>query len=615
MRIFALRALIYALFLSSCLPGFSQTNNFFQFIQKQSERHYTKVPHEVLAVYYVWYGYGVPGDEGWKNANTNKHEIANTARYPLKGPYKSQDTAVIDWHIDQAKAHGVTCFVVSWYGLAAQWHDKAFQLLLERAEKKDFKVAIYWETHRDLAQYMLQFTLDDLSTVVGKYGRSKAYLKLDGKPVILAYGRVVEQTPVSMWPEISKKVRARAGDFVLLLDGYQNSYAYVCDGLHTYECPGLSTEVASNLRLENLAELRAGMAHHLAQGAKIARQQNRIFCATVSPGGDARKAYKVKEYTDRLDGQTYRVLWEETLKANPDWIFITSWNEWPEGTEIEPSLELGDKYLKITAEYAKPFLKSAPVNVPPAAPFPKYISGSTREMNRIFSGRKAAVIMQHRMNDSEFWAAYCGATLQRFDWTNLVDAKVFNAKNFPILIHIGNDHYISSVKTTDDVTRALTRYLKEGGFLVSLPQTTWPLLYDMSRERKPIGITDRLGLGIDNGFEQPPAGVQFTFFANTHLLQGLPATAPFPSSGDLRWRPANRSRVPKYDNYFPLVQLKDAVGKSYGEAAVYIEHRTLPISPGKTIYVWMRTAEAVGEDKFYPALFDFISTKLQPLQK
>ena len=46
-------------------------------------------------------------------------------------------------------------------------------------------------------------------------------------------------------------------------------------------------------------------------------------------------------------GQTYRVLWEEAIKADPDWVLITSWNEWHEGSEIEPSWEDGDVYVKL----------------------------------------------------------------------------------------------------------------------------------------------------------------------------------------------------------------------------------------------------------------------------
>jgi hypothetical protein len=63
-----------------------------------------------------------------------------------------------------------------------------------------------------------------------------------------------------------------------------------------------------------------------------------------------------------------------------------------------------------------------------------------------------------------------------------------------------------------------------------------------------------------------------------------------------------------------MTQLWGDQNQFYGEAAVYIEHRSEPLWPGKSIYVWMRTAEAIGPDEFYPSLHEFISTKLKPVR-
>ncbi len=55
------------------------------------------------------------------------------------------------------------------------------------------------------------------------------------------------------------------------------------------------------------------------------------------------------------DGAYYRTRWEDALENNPDWIVITSWNEWAEGTEIEPSDVYPPSrfnYLAATKEYA-----------------------------------------------------------------------------------------------------------------------------------------------------------------------------------------------------------------------------------------------------------------------
>ena len=52
---------------------------------------------------------------------------------------------------------------------------------------------------------------------------------------------------------------------------------------------------------------------------------------------------------------TYDWTWETALQYNPDYILITSWNEFFEGTAIEPSQEYGDYYIRKTAEWAKKF--------------------------------------------------------------------------------------------------------------------------------------------------------------------------------------------------------------------------------------------------------------------
>jgi hypothetical protein len=47
-------ALVFSvILLCACLTGFSQTtNSFFQFVNAQSERHYTQVPHEAWPFFY-----------------------------------------------------------------------------------------------------------------------------------------------------------------------------------------------------------------------------------------------------------------------------------------------------------------------------------------------------------------------------------------------------------------------------------------------------------------------------------------------------------------------------------------------------------------------------------
>lgn len=613
--------LVFVALLTSCGTLFSQaTNSFYQFIQGQSERCYSNVPHEVLAFYYGWFGN--PRNPGWGKVDLAKHEIDNTARFPVKGAYSSHDPVVIEWQIDQAKAAGITGFVVSWWGRDDwdKWHDDSLAMLLKCAQRKDFKVSIYWERAPGDGQGQIDETIDDISYVLKKYGKTKAFLKVDGKPAIFAYNRVtLFAMPVSSWPAIIQRIREHAGDFVFfgdIGDDQQSPGSYLFDGLHSYGV-NLPDDLRKHLTVDKLGELHAFLANYDTQTVRIARQRDRISCLTVSPGFDARKAYNWDTQTDRLDGRTYRTYWDEATKANPDWIIITSWNEWGEGTEIEPSLELQDKYLQITADCAKRFLRSPVISAPEPPPLPRFVSGTTNDFTTIFSNRQVGVLAQGQI-DTEFWLAYCGAAIRPLDWPDLIDPKTFNAGDLPLFIYVGpGEVYASSVKVTDDVTRSLIRYMHEGGFLCVLPHGgPWPFHYDESRKgMPPLCITDSLGLGVDNGFDDPPAGADLRFYTNKGALRGLPPTAAFPADGDRRFRPSSRPRIPSADYYLPLVQLWGDQSRFYGDAAVYIEHRSYPLWPGKSIYVWMRTAEAIGPDRFYPSLYQFISTKLKPAKK
>ena len=315
---------------------------------------------------------------------------------------------------------------------------------------------------------------------------------------------------------------------------------------------------------------------------------------------------------DRGDGQIYEALWEAVLGANPDWILVSSWNEWGEGTEIEPSVQLGDKYLQITAKYAERFLKSPPV--PASTPLmpPRLAAGTTGPAGAILAGRSVGMLKLGRFADPEFWLLYCGAEITSLTWEDLIDPAKFNARRFPLAVCILQESYRSSVKVTDDVVSALARYLREGGLLAVLPMAPWPFLYDDSRKGIAHAITDKLALGI-TGWDPTNFLSHPKFYVNTNALRGLQRVVPFPGAGDLRWTGATPKRVPPSELYGSLVQLRDEQGHSVGDAVVYIQHRTQSLSPGKTLYVWMRMPELLGKNEFYPSLLQFISTKLKPL--
>ena len=81
----------------------------------------------------------------------------------------------------------------------------------------------------------------------------------------------------------------------------------------------------------------------------------KIWAAGVLPGyDDTRVPGRTGTYiVPRNNGATYTESWTGALSSNPDWITITSFNEWFEGAMIEPSVSYGTQYLTLTQQYAK----------------------------------------------------------------------------------------------------------------------------------------------------------------------------------------------------------------------------------------------------------------------
>jgi len=63
-----------------------------------------------------------------------------------------------------------------------------------------------------------------------------------------------------------------------------------------------------------------------------------VDAATVSPGyDDSLLQRETTSVVSRLKGGLYEAQWQAAVAAQPDWILVTSWNEFWENTHIEPA--------------------------------------------------------------------------------------------------------------------------------------------------------------------------------------------------------------------------------------------------------------------------------------
>ena len=320
-------------------------------------RAQTTVPRQVLAFYYGWYGNPEISNRWvhWKNVDVARKHIDESTHFPALGAYDSHDPKVVDTHCRQAREAGLTGFIVSWWR-QGDFHDAGMPLMLEAAQKHGLKITVYYEAVPPRGSPTVEGALGDLEYITKKYGRHPAWLSAGGKPVIFVYGRALNDLKLPVWQQVVSEASAKfPGGAAFVGDRISAEAARVFDGIHTYNPTGLTKGMSWE-------EIRAWASRTFPEWVQTAGP-GRIACVTIIPGYDdscqpARKP--PRPITERHGGATYKVLWEEAIAANPDWVLITSWNEWHEGSEIEPSVEDGDVALRATRPYAARFLALKP---------------------------------------------------------------------------------------------------------------------------------------------------------------------------------------------------------------------------------------------------------------
>ncbi|MGH9201206.1 MAG: glycoside hydrolase family 99-like domain-containing protein, partial [Vicinamibacterales bacterium] len=96
----------------------------------------------------------------------------------------------------------------------------------------------------------------------------------------------------------------------------------------------------------------------------------KYWVSTAMPGWDDTRAGRSSAYVrPRADGEYYRQSFNGAITSGADWVIVTSFNEWVEGTQIEPSATYGDFYLNLTRDLANAF-RSGEVFVPTQTPTP-----------------------------------------------------------------------------------------------------------------------------------------------------------------------------------------------------------------------------------------------------
>jgi hypothetical protein len=327
---------------------------------------YVPVPQPVRGPFEV----GVYYFPGWKSAS-QWHPIQRfPKRRPVLGWYREGEPEVADWHIKWAVEHGITFFAYDWYWtqgarqLEHALHDGYFHARYRHL----LKFCLLWANHNPPGSSSPEDCLAVTRHWIEHYFHRSEHLLVGGKPVVIIFSphRLTEDLGSSKVKEAFAAMREecqRAG----------------FPGLHLIACVGDAGE-ARRAAAEGYDAVTAYTWPHLGMGGggKAApfatlvegyrRHWELLYAESLIPlnplpvsgGWDSRPWHGLNNLvrfgrTPELFRQHLRDA-RRFLEAQPSGgtvppaVLIEAWNEWGEGSYIEPHQEFGFGYLDALRE-------------------------------------------------------------------------------------------------------------------------------------------------------------------------------------------------------------------------------------------------------------------------
>lgn len=297
----------------------------------------------VAVFYYSWYR-SQPFDGAWIHWNEpffNPPQDISSDYFPLLGAYSSLDPEVVARHFTWLRGAGVDIVLPTWWGRGSR-EDQAVPLLLDQAEAAGLKIGFHIEPYSGRTAATL---VDDVRYLYEQYGDHPAFFRTQSasrwspddraKGLFFVWATGVPDTdkapvPAEYWQAAVDEIHNLASGGIVIANTVSTDWidGGHFDGLYDY----------ATLQLEE------------AGGFSWARglPPDAWYVPSVLPGFSARRiGYSEDTYVPRENGATYDHYWEAALGVGvaPAMITITSFNEWHEGSQIEPaSPDAGAEY-------------------------------------------------------------------------------------------------------------------------------------------------------------------------------------------------------------------------------------------------------------------------------
>jgi hypothetical protein len=263
---------------------------------------------------------------------------SGTLYWPDLTPYDNRHQSVITQHFDWMQAAGITAVIVSWWG-AGSHSDVALPLIIKTAASFGMKVAFgipqlngWSPTH--VLTYLLQ-----------TYGDEGPILRVQGQPVFFINTVAWSVGGDTGWQSAAQRAAQNTGIVpwlaanILASNGFiQGSLGGAVQAAYRYST---HADFAPLSGITTLEQIEAKAPDYYA--TQVAAVGDAVSIAVVLPRHNGTRVHSGVQdlIVEGHDGQTMFALLHAASAANPDWIAVVSWNEWGEGSMLEPSKQFG----------------------------------------------------------------------------------------------------------------------------------------------------------------------------------------------------------------------------------------------------------------------------------
>ncbi|MFD4112429.1 ThuA domain-containing protein [Streptomyces niveus] len=288
--------------------------------------------------YYPWYGN--PDTYGswrhWQQGGQNPPEDVGADLYPKLGAYDSGDfTGAVEQHMEWIKQSGANVLVYSWWGQGS-YEDGLVDGVMDAAQRHGIKVAWHLEPYSSRTGAS---TVDDINYINANYGDHPAYFRDAARNDSNAF-YVFQSLDVPDWSALDQVT----DNNIVLAQTTDTSKIAHFNGIYTYD----------------------GIAGATAPGWKnagdYAAANDLVWAPSVAPGyiDDRAVPGNTTPTLGRDNGAAYDKQWNNALDpaigGSPTWVSVTSFNEWHEGSSIEPASgnpPAGHGYQTFSGAYGK----------------------------------------------------------------------------------------------------------------------------------------------------------------------------------------------------------------------------------------------------------------------